>query len=72
MTASEGFYKGRNFCDFLFASLDDLTPKMGLLLKKRICILGSIFRIKRQNEDSVVASPESVSINLDFVYENIP
>ena len=32
------FLKGNNFCDFLFASLDDQTlPKMGQLLKERIC-----------------------------------
>ena len=32
------FTKGNNFCDFLFAFLDDeALQKWGLLLKERIC-----------------------------------
>ena len=38
------FSKGDNFCDFLFAYLDDrVFPKRGLLLKERIWCDGSKF-----------------------------
>ena len=38
------FTKGNNFCNFLFASLDDeALPKMDLLLKERICSYWSKF-----------------------------
>ena len=38
------FTMGKNFCDFLFASLDEEDPwKWGLLLKKKICSCRSKF-----------------------------
>ena len=38
------YSKGDNFCDFLFAYLNDkVFSKWGLLLKERICSLGSKF-----------------------------
>ena len=38
------FYKGNNFCDFLFASLGNKTlPKRNLLLNESTCSCGSMY-----------------------------
>ena len=67
------FTTGGNFCDFLFASLEEgALSNSGLLLKKRICSMMSkffSFRVDsnskgRQNENGRVASPESEFIQL--------
>ena len=67
------FSKGKNFCDFMFVSLVDetiqkrkTTPKgEHLLLEEQILSFMSYPHCKmRENENGVVASPESVSILL--------
>ena len=68
------FTKGNNFCDFLFAALDEIAlPNSGILLMERICSLGAnsflyeltpIEKIGR-NKSGRVASPESVPFYLN-------
>ena len=68
----------KNFCDFLFAYVEDVVfPKWGLLLKERICSSWSKFFSVRvdptemggKNENDRVASPESILIYLNFIKE---
>ena len=64
------FFKGNNFCYFLFASLDEETlQNWGLLLKERISSNGSKFfpfRVEPYENDRVT-SPENLSISLKML-----
>ena len=65
------FTRGNNFCDFLFAFLDETALlKWDLLLQKRICSISLILVLislrRETNENGRVASPESVPIHLNI------